>query len=451
MDIRIIVGLLHGLERLRAHEQWTRPQLEAFQASALARQRAYAYANSPFYQRFHRGLMDRPLQDLPVLTKALMMEHFDDLVTDRAIRRSAAAEHIQQLSGDERFLDRYWVAATSGSSGQPGMVLFNRREWTTILASFARAHAWGGQHISLTHRMKIASVASSSPWHMSTRVGATLKSWWTPTLRLAATQPLAAIAEQLNAWQPEILITYASMGRSLADAQLAGRLTIQPRIIFTSSEVLTAATRQRLEAAWGDRVFNEYATTETGSLAAEWQADRALHLFEDLLIVEVVDADNRPVPPGVAGARLLVTTLFSRTQPLIRYELNDRICLSADPGPSVLPFARIEHIAGRLEEALSLPALAGGTVAIHPVLFEGILDALPISGWQVVQAGAQLTLLLAGSDSGAVDDAAVSAAVTAALARQGVLNPAVSIAHMPAIPRTAAGKTPQIRVQPPVQ
>jgi hypothetical protein len=38
--------------------------------------RAYAYAQSPFYQKFHQGLMDRPLSELPVLTKAMLMEHF---------------------------------------------------------------------------------------------------------------------------------------------------------------------------------------------------------------------------------------------------------------------------------------------------------------------------------------------------------------------------------------
>ncbi|HEU5381525.1 MAG TPA: hypothetical protein VFV38_39395, partial [Ktedonobacteraceae bacterium] len=57
------------------HESWTRSQLMDYQARALRACRDYAYAHSPFYQRFHSGLMDRPLQELPVLTKAMMMEH----------------------------------------------------------------------------------------------------------------------------------------------------------------------------------------------------------------------------------------------------------------------------------------------------------------------------------------------------------------------------------------
>ena len=118
--------------------------------------------------------------------------------------------------------------------------------------------------------------------------------------------------QQLNAWQPEILVAYASMARLLADEQRQGRLAIHPRLIFTSSEVLTEESRRRMEAGGGRRVFNEDAATETGGLAAECVHHQGLHLFEDLAILEVVDQDNQPVPPGVYGARVLLTGLFNR-------------------------------------------------------------------------------------------------------------------------------------------
>src|SRR5205823_14609830 len=95
-------------------EGWTRQQLEDYQARALRACREYAYAHSPFYQRFHRGLMDRPLQELPVLTKAMMMEHFDDLVTDRTVRLHEAQQYLARADTSKRFLDRYQVMATSG-------------------------------------------------------------------------------------------------------------------------------------------------------------------------------------------------------------------------------------------------------------------------------------------------------------------------------------------------
>ena len=179
MNLAIMLNLLSTRRQLRKHEQWTRPQLEAYQAESLRRLRAYAYAHSPFYQQFHKGLADRPLHELPILTKAMMMEHFDEFVTDRAIHRADVEAHVQRIQDDERFLGRYWVNTTSGSTGRPGLFLFDRAEWTAILASFARAHELAGLKISLTHRMKMAFIASTGPTHMSARAGATLKSWWT--------------------------------------------------------------------------------------------------------------------------------------------------------------------------------------------------------------------------------------------------------------------------------
>src|SRR5512132_680057 len=137
MNISIMLKLLHTLEQLRKHESWNRQQLESYQAEALVNLRQYAYKRSPFYQRFHKGLMDRPLQELPVLTKAMMMEHFDELVTDRNLHLEEIRANASQSEAGQRYKDRYWVNATSGSSGHPGFFLFDESEWISVLASFA--------------------------------------------------------------------------------------------------------------------------------------------------------------------------------------------------------------------------------------------------------------------------------------------------------------------------
>src|SRR5712691_6163913 len=100
---------LDDFSAYRQHESWTREQLEGYQARALRACREYAYAHSPFYQRFHRGLMDRPLQELPVLTKAVMMEHFDDLVTDRAARLHDVQQYLDVADATKPYLGRYRV------------------------------------------------------------------------------------------------------------------------------------------------------------------------------------------------------------------------------------------------------------------------------------------------------------------------------------------------------
>ncbi|HEX9133423.1 MAG TPA: hypothetical protein VF844_14125 [Ktedonobacteraceae bacterium] len=435
MDIQMIVSLLSAMRQFRARDQWTRRQLEAHQANALRRLREYTYANSPFYREFHQGLADAPLQELPVLTKAIMMERFDDLVTDPTIRLEEVKMHMSTLTGDERFLGRYRVNATSGSSGHPGLFLFNRAEWITVLASFARAREWGGVKLDLTRRVKTATVASTTAFHMSSRVNATAHSWWMPEIRLAASEPLEMIVARLNAWQPEVLIAYASMMRILADEQLAGRLQIRPRTVFTSSEVLTEQTRRHIVQAWGERLFNQYAATESGSLAAECNHHRGMHLMEDLVIFEVVDQDNRPVPPGVYGDKLLMTVLGSRTQPLIRYELSDSVRLATHPCPSGRPFALIDDIQGRVEDVLFFPGVPGGLVSVHPLVFSRIMDTLPVSGLHVLLSGVR----------GEFGDEMLAETLREALAEQGAIVPHVEVQRVESIPKTAAGKAPLIK------
>jgi phenylacetate-CoA ligase len=445
MNIRIMLRLLHTLEQLRKHENWTHQQLEAYQAAALHQLRQYAYERSPFYQKFHKGLTGRPLHELPVLTKALTMDHFDELVTDRSLHLEDIRAFAAQGEAGQLYKNRYWVNATSGSSGQPGFFLFGEAEWTYILASFARGQEWSGVRINLTHRQRMATVASISPWHMSSQVSATVKSWWRPSLRVPASQPLSNTVAELNEWQPEVLIAYASMARILAEEQLAHRLHINPKIVYVASEVLTAQTRKRVAEAWSDEPFNQYAATETAGIAAEHQSCRHMHFFEDLVITENVDEHYRPVPPGEYGAKILVTTLFSRTQPLIRYELNDSVRMSAEPHSCGLPFAVLDSIQGRVEDTLTLPSISGGEVTIRPLVLNRIMDIVPVSGWQVIeQADNGLVVLLAGARDGMSDDTLVDQ-ISKSLAQEGASVPYIRMQHVPEIPKTASGKARLIK------
>lgn len=445
MNIKILPKLLSAISQLRKHESWTRSQLEASQADGLKQLRAYTYAHSPFYQKFHQGLMDRPLNELPVLTKAMLMENFDELVTDPSIRLEQVREFASGDSDKRRYLDRYWVTATSGSSGHPGFFLFNEPEWITVIASFARGQEWSGAKVNLLRR-RMATIASISPWHMSSQVAVTVQTPSTPSIRIAASSPLASIVQQLNAWQPNLLISYASMSRILAQEQLAGRLHIAPEKVFTSSEVLTAETRRRVKSVWGDEPFNQYGATETADIAAEYKVCRRMHVFEDLLLLEVVDQQYRPVPRGEFGAKLLVTSLFSRTQPLIRYEMNDSVRLSAEPCSKCgLPFTFIEGIQGRVEDALSMQGAKGGSILIQPLVFNRVMDILPVSGWQVIQeTDSSLTVLLSGARNGIRDDA-VSDAIRKELALEGVVIPLIRVQRVNEIPKNASGKAPLIK------
>ncbi len=445
VDPTLIAHLLWLRGRMRRRARWSRQELDRYQTRKLADLLQFARARSPFYARLHAGSPSQSLSDLPIVTKADLMGSFDDVVTDRRIRKADVEAHLARATADGPYLGRYWVIATSGSSGRPGLFLFDRTEWAHVLASFARAPDLAGLPTGLMHATRTAIVSSTNPLHMSSRVGATLRSPFVPTLRLDAIAPMREIVPRLNDFAPEMLVAYASMAGLLADEQAAGRLQITPKVVFTSSEVLTDNARRRVEQAWGTGVlFNQYAATEGAGLAAECRAHGGMHLFEDLSIVEVVDADNHPVPPGVYGDRVLLTVLWSHTLPRIRYALDDSLRLAAEPCPDGIIGRLIDGVQGRTEDTLHLPGAIDGVVAIHPNVFHSVFDIVPVAGWQVIQEPERLRVLVVNPRDG-FDADRLADRVHVALTAQGAALVPVVVDQVAAVPRTANGKAPLIR------
>ena len=441
-----LAHLLWIRRQLSSRDRWTREQLLRHQAMALSNLRAHAYANSPFYQRFHAGRFDRPLQQLPVLTKKNLMENWNEVTTDRGLRLDELREFIESSDVPRLFRDQYVASTTSGSTGLKGVFAFNRDEWLRGVASHGRATAWAGARIGPLHRMRMAVVSSTKPWCKSLLVGASVDTPILPTLRLDSTDTLALTIERLNAFQPDILVAYAETANALALQQLAGALRISPRMVFASSEVFTASARARIAKAWGSEPFNAYAATETALIAADC-AHHRLHLAEDLVIAEIVDADNRPVPPGAYGERVLVTVLFARTIPLIRYELSDRVALADLPAPCPCgkPFAVLAGIQGRVEDTLFLEGAGGTSAAMKPSLFHDVLEPAHVDGWQVVQDNpTAITVSIVGPQAG-YDELDLREKIRSRLREQGAHDPLVRIRMVAKLRQSPTGKTPLVR------
>ena len=432
-----------ALSRQERSSRWSVEQLQRHQREALERLRRFALARSPFYREFHRGLEGRPLEALPILDKATLMAQFDRVVTDPAIRLAELEAHLAQAEPSGLYRGRYTVLSTSGSTGLRGVFVFDPREWIEALAAIARPLVWAGAPAPWT-RPRSALIASSAPWHYSARVGQAFATPLLPQLRFDAALPLPQLVERLNEWQPEALAAYPSILLQLADEQLAGRLRITLRHIGTSAERLPAVTRDRVRAAWGIPVFDTYGATEYAPIASECRAGH-LHLLEDRALIEVVDERGRTVPPGEPGARLLLTVLDRRTQPLIRYEISDGVCERPGRCACGRPLRMLERIEGRVEESLRFDAARGGAaIDVHPHLVHALLERVPASGWQLRQeATGALTVLLTGAVN-EYESSTLQKRLAALLAERDALVPAIDVHWVVSLPRGASGKAPLI-------
>lgn len=443
MRIATLVRILAARRRLHRQETWTPAELSTHQQRALAQLREFAVRRSRFYGELHRGREGKRLSELPIVTKQLLLSRYDDAVTDPRIRLADLRAHVEALHDDERFLGDYRVAATSGSSGVKTIIPSSESEWATIVGSYARANEWAGVRLSPFRRARVAVVSSRIASHQSARVARTIETPLLESLRIDAADPVGTIVDQLNAQQPHVLVAYASMLRALAEEQLSGALRIAPRAVNSSSEVFTTEARARVRRAWGIEPFEVYAATETGGIAAECEQHAGMHVFEDLVIIEPVDDEGHPVDAGTTSARLLVTVLFSRTLPLIRYEITDSVRLAASPCSCGRPFRLIEAVEGRSDDALVLPALGGRSVRVHPKVFVNALDPFDAEAWQVHQDIDGLRVLVARPVHDA-DPRDVTTAVLQALRAAGVGDVSVAVENVDGIPAGPSGKRPLV-------
>lgn len=428
----------------RNRDKWAPEQLRRHQEDALKKLRAYTYANSPFYKRFHQGLGNAPLKDLPVLTKSELMKNWDDVITDRAVKLKDVQEFMDGWQGG-KFRNQYYINITGGTTGQKGVFIYDLDEWRAILASYGRNLTFSNVSLGVIRPLKHAVVASTNPWHVTSTVGSTSRSRFILNLRIDTTEPMDHIVDKLNTFQPEVLSAYPSMARLLARQQIEGKLKISPRTVITYSEAQTEDVRAAISKAWGVHAFNWYVATETGAVASDCPRHRGLHFYEDLVIPEFVDENNQPVTPGQYSAKLLVTVLFSRTLPLIRYQLEDSICLSKEICPCGRPFSIIDNIQGRIQEVIYLNGKSGEPIAIQPLFWKGLMAKVPCDGWQIIQKGrSSLALVILHPESG-FDETNLKQRFYNELVKQGVVKPSIEFEYPSSLQRTSMGKVALIK------
>src|SRR5690606_11593217 len=126
-----------------------------------------------------------------------------------------------------------------------------------------------------------------------------------------------------------------------------------------------------------------YAATECFFLS-HWRDQHWYHVNIDWAVLEPVDADHRPVPPGEPSHTVLVSNLANRVQPFLRYDLGDSVLVRPDPCPcgSALPAIRVQ---GRAADLLAFDTGAGRT-ELSPMLFGTVLDRVDgLDRYQLVQ------------------------------------------------------------------
>jgi phenylacetate-coenzyme A ligase PaaK-like adenylate-forming protein len=390
---RICASLIFPLhERLKGHDTvavrrklegtqwWPADRLAALQLDKLRSLLTHARAHVPYYHELLEALAFEPaclaslrdLEKLPLLSKDIIRNNTERLKSDRARR-----------------LKRF---NTGGSTGEPLIFYIGDERVSHDVAAKWRATRWWGVDIG---DPEIVVWGSPIELGAQDRVRAVrdilLRTRLLPAFEMSQAR-LDAFVEAIRAVKPRMLFGYPSALAHIArHAQAKSRrmddLGIQ--VAFVTAERLYDDQKEAIANTFGCRVANGYGGRDTGFIAHECTEGR-MHITAEDVILEIVDREGCPVPPGESG-EIVVTNLATADFPFVRYRTGDIGVLDDRKCPCGRGLPLLRDIEGR---ATDFVVAADGTVMHGLALIYVLRDTPGIKAFKIVQESLEQTRVL---------------------------------------------------------
>lgn len=319
----------------------SRNRIEKIQNSGMRKHAKFIRKNSPFYARHWKGLKDEQWAEFPLIDKSIMMEHLEDLLTvrldvDKARSLADKAEKSRDFSPK---IGPYSIGYSSGTSGSRGMHFVSEKEQAGW-AGFMLARGLDGSIFS-KHRIGLILRANSNTFES---VGSNRIKFKFYDLM----KPLEEIHESILQDKLDILIGPPSVLRYLSDV----KSPLKVRKLVSAAEVLDEIDRTHIEAHFGQIVHQFYSSTE-GEIAATCELG-TLHLNEEIMVIQKqwVDQEKGWYHP-------IISDFKRKTQPIIRYRLNDILVASKQPCGCGDARESIDSIMGRQDDIFLLKKNGG--------------------------------------------------------------------------------------------
>src|SRR5512133_287421 len=433
--------------------------IAARQRSRLAHLLDAAVRGSSLYRERLQGLVpaSTPLSALPVLDRAELIERFDDWVTDPQLKLA----QLRAFTADatrigEPYLDKYLVWESSGTSHLSGVFVQDARAIAVYdaLEALRRSTPRPLQRWfdPLLLAERIAFVGATTG-HFASMVSMQrlrqLNPFMAQSLRcFSILQSTSALLDELNAFAPTVIATYPTVAALLSDEAAQGALHFATKEIWTGGKTQSAAVRRHLEQTLGCVVRNSYGASEFMSIG--WECDHGqMHANTDWLILEPVDAQGQPVPPGQVSHSTLLTNLANLVQPLIRYDMGDQITVHQERCEcgSSLPVIEVQ---GRRDDPLLMAGQNGRRITLLPLALTTVLEEeAGVFDFQLRQQDDHTVVLrlgLQGADATAAAARCVNALEQFAMA-QGLARLRVLTELGRPVPRGRSGKPQRVVAQ----
>lgn len=328
--------------------RWFRSDLSRLQSKRFSKLKKHL-TKSPYYKNF----LEKDIDEFPLIDKSTFMEKFDEINTcgiklSDAYSTAIKAEKTRNFSPT---INGITIGLSSGTTGNRGIFMASedeRARWVACVLD---------RVIGFSLRKRKVAFFLRANSNLYSSVQSSILEFYFFDLLKEVNENI----KKLGLLKPTILVAQPSMLVEIAKAVENNALNISPKKIISVAEVLSPEDKNYLTKVFGQTIHQVYQCTE-GFLAATCK-EGVMHFNEDFLIIEkkYVDEEKRRFHP-------VITDLMRRTQPVIRYELND-IIIEKKGCTCGSQWMAIEQIEGRSDDVLVFDSIHQKEVKIFPDFF----------------------------------------------------------------------------------
>ncbi|MHC1683985.1 MAG: F390 synthetase-related protein [Clostridiaceae bacterium] len=349
-----------------------REELEKYQDKMINKHLKDVVDKSNFYRDLYKGYNLSELDKLPTINKQIMMDNFDQLNTiginkEDAFTLAISSEECRDFKDK---LKGITVGLSSGTSGHRGLFLASDHEksiWAGAI--FARMLPKG-----IFSKYKIAFfMRADSNLYQSVKSRNIQFQFFDMVVKIED------YIDKLDEFAPSILIAPPQVLIKLADLKEKNIIRINPIRIISIAEVLEKRDEEVIIKAFNKETIHQVYQCTEGFLAYTCKCG-TLHINEDVVKIEkeYID-DNRFIP--------IITDFTRKSQPIIRYRLNDILVEKKEKCKCGSVFTSIEKIEGREDDSFIFKAEnKDELVTVYPDFIRRcMLYSNNISEYKVVQ------------------------------------------------------------------
>lgn len=214
------------------------------------------------------------------------------------------------------------ILSTSGSSGTPLKMLYTQKEQACSDANWARALSAAGYNAFFG---KMYSFATSHKGPRKNNRDSIIQSLGFMRRRVvgedyAVGDGLADVIKDINEYKPDLLCLRRNVLVRIVNYAEKNNLKLwKPKFYAPISEMIDDVTRQTLQRALGPGLIDAYGVSEMGSFIYQFPEKNFYYVANDIAVANVLDQENNLADEG----RIVVTSLYKHTYPLINYETLD--------------------------------------------------------------------------------------------------------------------------------